>query len=233
MKLKSGFPLVELRGTTSNSQLTYTTINGAISARAKVDPKNPRSPEQQLIRSYISTIGKNWKTLTNAQRTAWDRYANTFMSSSLKKHVSPGQNAYMITNSNRLILGLTLTVNAPVEPPPAALKALGQLAAQDPDALGLEVFHDIPVPAGHVLLVRMTPATASAARDPQVTDYRFVKGATVASTLPLPASGGSVVFRPTRYEIEDGARYGVEVRVVRVADGVPSLSSFGDFIKSV
>ena len=233
MKFKGGFPCMGLAGTTNNSQLTYTTIKGSIYARAKVAPSNPRSVDQQLVRARVSEVTKNWDTLTRAQQKAWELYARQYMLPADRAHTSAGLSGYLIANVNRRLFGLALTTDAPVEAPPAIVGQVEQLGAQNPDALGLALHHPHSVVAGLVVVVRMTGATATTGRKPQPGDLRFVCGATAASVAPLPASGDSVVFSPTRYVVNDGQRYGVEVRVVRTADGVPSEPVFGDFLKSV
>src|SRR5690606_17213270 len=78
MKIETSFPIAQLSGTVSNSQLSFSTVQGEVVARAKVIPANPNSPEQLLSRSYITAATKNWDTLTTAQREAWEAYARTY-----------------------------------------------------------------------------------------------------------------------------------------------------------
>lgn len=233
MRFKSGFPCVGLSGTTNNSQLTYSTIKGDIYARAKVTPTNPRSVDQQLVRARVSEITKNWDNLTRAQQKAWELYARQYLLPSDKTNTGAGLSGYLIANVNRRLCGLALVTDAPVQAPPAIIAQVEQLPAQNPDAVGLVLHHPHSVVAGLVVVARVTGATATTGRKPQPGDMRYVCGATAASTAALPASGGNVVFSPARFVVEDGQRYGVEVRVVRTADGVPSEPAFGDFLKSV
>lgn len=60
-----------------------------------------------------------------------------------------------------------------------------------------------------------------------------MRGVGPDSAAPLPASGSEVVFNPTTYAVGDGQRYGVEVRVVRTADGTMCVPVYGDFLKSI
>ena len=233
MKIETSFPVAGLRGTVSNSQLSYSTVQGEVLARAKVIPANPQTPEQLLVRSYMTAATKNWDTLTKAQREAWDAYARTYFADATAPTTAPGLSVYVRAQVNRQLLGLPLLAAAPTQAPPPPVTSITQVDALNPDTLGLTVTHTLTSVAGLSLVVRQTPATATLARRPQPTDLRYVKGATVASTSALPATGASVQFAPTRYSIEDGQRYGVGARIVRTADGIASLPITGDFIKVV
>lgn len=51
------------------------------------------------------------------------------------------------------------------------------------------------------------------------------------SLAPLPESGGVVTFTGAQFGIEPGQRYGVEMRIVRVADGVHGRAQFADLLR--
>ena len=126
-----------------------------------------------------------------------------------------------------------MVADAPVEGPPVSATGLRQLGGQDPDSLGFELDHGIVVPAGYQVVARMTPAMPTVARTPQLADYRHVCGVSSASSQPLQASGGSYLFGPTRFIVDGSRRYGVEVRIVRTADGIAGEPIYGDFLKEI
>ncbi len=233
MKITPAFPVSAMRGTVSNSQLSFSTVQGEVIARAKVIPANPQTAEQTAVRSFITAATKNWASLSPSQREAWDAYARTFLTGMIPPTTAPGLSAYVRSNVNRQVLGLALISAAPVAPPPAPVRTFSADSGTDPDGLGLTVDHTHTTVSGLVLLVRMTPATATLARRPQATDQRYVRGASADSTVALPTSGTSVLFGPTRYAVQDGQRFGVEARIVRTADGIASQPIYGDFIKVV
>lgn len=76
--------------------------------RSKVIPVNPNTTRQQAVRTIFATLVSAWNdTLTSAQRTAWDLWAqNTTIQG---KNGSPinitGQNAYVRFNTARLQAG--------------------------------------------------------------------------------------------------------------------------------
>ena len=74
---------------------------------------------------------------------------------------------------------------------------------------------------------------ATQACTPRADQCRYVRGLSPDSFLPLAASGSTYTFTPAKYTVEDGRRYGVEVRIVRTADGLQGPPIFGDFIKKV
>jgi hypothetical protein len=212
--------------------------NGRMKARNRPDAEERRSkasPQQELVQSYITEAAKNWQTLSDLQRDAWDMYANAYFTKDEfgRTVTATGLSAYTKANSIRMLLGLPMTTNAPTQAPPSPVMAVSQLSGQNPDTLGISVTHNYASPAGHLLMVSMTPAGLTASDKPNDADYRLVRGASALSALALPASGGSLTFNPTRFLVQDGQRYGVEVRVVRVSDGLCSRARRGDFRKEV
>lgn len=235
MKIKPAGHIEEISGVSST--LVYSTVKktGRVHTRPYKKPTNPRSAEQQIIRTFMANATQNWKNLSPTQREAWLNYAKLFFTKDEdgEKVVPSGLATYMRANSGRQLLGLPLTTAAPVLAPPLPLLEIQQLGAQNPDSVGLTVVHSHTSLANHSIVVRMTPASFSPADAPREGEYRFVRGASVNSTVPLPASGTDVTFAPTRFIVNDGERYGVEARVLRTTDGLMSLPVYGDFFKLI
>jgi hypothetical protein len=231
MKFKAGVPVTEMSGTSKNSQLSYTTVGGSIYGRAKVKPLDARTPEQLRMRAIVGEASRKWPHLTEEQRRAWEFYAKLWLGQDTPQ-TAPGLNGFIIANGNRGALGLPLIVEAPTEEPPSALERIEQVPGQPSDAVRLRLTHNHADTSGLVALARMTPATRTPARKPQPRDLRSICGIGPSSAMPLPPSGGEVTFGPTRFPVNAGQRYALELRIVRVSDGVPSATLLRDFKKT-
>jgi hypothetical protein len=141
-------------------------------------------------------------------------------------------NTYVRANVLRQTLGLAMISDAPTLAPPVPPTEIQQLAAQNPDSLGFELFHGHVAVAGLQVLVRATPAMPTVAHCPRLSDYRYVCGVAAASFQALAATGGQYTFSPTRFIVDADLRYGVEVRIIRTADGMASEPVYGDFVKA-
>lgn len=221
-------------GTYAGADLVFFTMNGRVFARGRTEIANPKTAEQLLIRTFMTLASRNWEALTEVQRAAWHTYAETYFTTDEDGlAVTPsGIATYVRANCIRQMLGLAMTTDAPSSAPPSPITSIAQTAA-DPDHVSFTVTHGITTITGLQVVVRATPAMSSVARKPREGDYRLVCGANDDSAKVLPASGTVLDFAPSRYAVETGKRYGVEVRVVRSADGTMSPPVFGDFIKSV
>ena len=229
-------PVRGIKGKFSNSDVCYFVgKNGLTYARSAGDVDNPKTANQQSVRSFFTTVSKAWSTLTVAQRNAWQDYAELyFRTDDNGAPVLPsGINTFVKANTVRLILGQAIVPAAPVSSPPSPLTAIEQLGAVGVDALGISITHAISPLTGLQVIVKMTPAMATVARAPQETDYRLCKGPNSGSAQTLTASGTDLTFNSTVYSINDGERFGVEARIVRTADGIMSMPVYGDFIKVI
>jgi hypothetical protein len=233
MKMEIAFPALGMKGTVKNSTVVFFKQMDETVARAKVRPANPRSVDQTKVRGYVSLATKAWDDLTQAQRDAWLKYAKVYFSvSDDGTRVRPsGLTTFTRANVIRQILGLSLISDAPLEAPPARPTGLRQSGSPNPDSLGFELDHGITTVAGYRVLVRATPAMVTLGRTPRPADCAYVCGLSPASAAALPASGGTVTFSPTKYIVDPDQRYGLEVRIVRIADGMVSGPVFRDFIK--
>lgn len=67
--------LAEARGSVAGA--TFSRNGNSAYVRAKGIPVNPRSPRQTDNRALLNTISSRWKSLVDAQRTAWNALAKT------------------------------------------------------------------------------------------------------------------------------------------------------------
>lgn len=235
MRIETFSPVRVMAGTHKGSDLVYFERNNRTFARFRSIPFNPQTQDQVLMRAYFSNATKNWDTLTVAQRDAWQAYAELYFRFDEKNNpVTPsGIATYLKANSIRQVLGLPLISAAPVDAPPAPVTEVEQAPLQPANTLGITIGHSLTTLTGLSVIVRMTPAMPTVAREPRFSDYRFVRGVSPSSATPMISDDELYLFTPTKFLVTEGQRYGVEVRVVREADGLMSFPVYGDFIKDV
>ena len=87
-------------------------------ARQYVQPRNPRTPEQQRNRGNFGAVASRWRALTPEQRAAWCvAAANKFtVTHSGRQVVLTGYSYFVSANSRRAELGLPQFDLPPAEP---------------------------------------------------------------------------------------------------------------------
>lgn len=215
MKIDLYQPWRSVSGTYNTTDLVYYPREGELVARAKTRGAVRPSAERDRANALLAAAARRWRELPRGQREAWQAYAARYCHTddAGRRRGVPGQAVYVAANCMRLALGLGARDDAPQEPPPIRPRAVERVAAADPDTLALRIVHDLREPAGHVVVVRVSPANRSA--------YRYVRGLGAASAAPLPPSGGVAEFT----DVQAPARLRVEARIVRLADGMRSLAN--------
>lgn len=154
MKAKFGAVVVDGRGKIGGHVASKNRSGSYF--RTKVTPVNPRSVDQGISRSRLSTYAQAWRGLTEAQRAAWNAAVKDFSKTNIFGDlVSPtGLNLYVKLNVNLAIAG-----GAALTEPPAVsevstvfLDSISFTAAPD----GIELNILAPVPANTAMVVRMT-----------------------------------------------------------------------------
>jgi hypothetical protein len=114
--------------------------------RTKVTPVNPRTSAQQTIRDRLASISQAWKSLTAAQRAAWNAavsdYARTDIFGDLKN--PSGFNLYQRLNNNLAIIGESLIDTPPVPGDVFALTSLSVACSTSPTSITLTFSPAIP-----------------------------------------------------------------------------------------
>lgn len=236
MRVKTYHPVRTLRGTVGNSDIVYAThTDGRILARARSRPRNPNSPDQQKIRAYLTAASKAWATLSDAQRDGWRDYAAEYYPTNNDgEPIEPaGLPTFVRANSIRQILGLAIVSAPPTLAPPPPISAILQNGAEQVNAMVLTLTHPITTVAGFKVLVRATPGMTTQAQTPQSKQLRYVRGVAPSSAYTLLASNAAYEILSTRYPYPEEVRFGVEVRIVRTADGIQSLIAYGEFRKAM
>lgn len=102
----------DIRG--SQGGTTWSRNRYGLYTRNRVSPVQPRTDYQLDIRAKLQTVSATWRTLTQAQRTAWDELARyVILTDSLGQPYSPtGHQLYCSCNINLLLDGQP-TITAP------------------------------------------------------------------------------------------------------------------------
>lgn len=74
MKVRAPLHSVDVRGRFGVA-IVFSIWRGANYARTFTIPTNPRTARQLSIRAFLTTASRAWNALTDAQRTAWDAFA--------------------------------------------------------------------------------------------------------------------------------------------------------------
>ncbi len=184
--------------------------------RSRVTPLNPDTPAQRAVRAVLGSLASRWRTLSDAQMSAWDVFA------AAKGLTQKGMNAYIQVNALN-----TLTGSALVQDPPALaefgiLTATGLTATVDAEAgtlnLSVEGAANDLEPAAYI--VEATPGLSAGRRNAS-SAFRVITG-----QATLAALGGAAGTLGQAYT----ARFGVpavgtrlQVRVSQFKDGQKML----------
>lgn len=108
-------PLIS-RGSGSVAGLTFSRNRSGNYIRARTNPVNPNTPQQQIVRSAVADLSNLWiNTLTQADRDKWEDYAaNVPVTNPLGATIFlTGINQYVRSNVPRLQAGLARVDIAP------------------------------------------------------------------------------------------------------------------------
>lgn len=171
MKLKwSGFGAVDGRGKI-NGHVASKNRSGAY-ARTKVTPVNPQTAFQLAARSLLTSLSQGWRSLTEAQRAAWNGAVSSFARTDVFGDLRnpTGKNLYTALNTNLTNVGAS-TITDPPLPQGAGTVTAGALVMTNGGAKTIAHTGDT---VGHQILVWATPAV-SAGRSFLKNEYRLIK----------------------------------------------------------
>ena len=113
MKALPSIAFSGFRGTAS--EVTARQVRGRTVLSGRAQHPHVKTPGQSLRRASFSFISKQYHTLTDSQRKAWDTLAAEHREKSLTGDGTPltGHNLFVCLNTNRSVLGVPLTKDAP------------------------------------------------------------------------------------------------------------------------
>lgn len=205
-KVKFSALVSDMRGKLNGS--VFSKNRGGSYLRNKVTPINPATSAQGQARSVLTEFSQAWRSLTEAQRTAWNNavanFARTDIFGDLKN--PSGINLFTRLNANIRNGGSAVSISSP--PVPAAVPAitLGAMVNSAAGALSI-VFADSPVPAGHALVIEATPQVSAG--------VSFVKSE-FRKLKVVAAAGASPAVLTADYLARFGARVAGQKIFVRV-----------------
>ena len=113
MKALPSIAFSGFRGTAS--EVTARQVRGRTVLSGRAQHPHVKTPGQSFRRASFSFISKQYRTLSDSQRKAWDTLAAAHREKSLTGDGTPltGHNLFVCLNSNRALLGVPLTRDAP------------------------------------------------------------------------------------------------------------------------
>lgn len=147
--------LADMRGKVAGTVFTKNRA-GAI-ARTKVTPVNPNTAVQQAVRSVLTFLSQNWRSLTAAQRTAWNNAVRNFPRNNVfgDSKLLSGHQLYIGLNGQLDAAGASLITSPPVPTGADTVTSLA-LAITVGTTTMTAAFAPTPVPAGHALIIEAT-----------------------------------------------------------------------------
>lgn len=211
MKVRAPLHSIDVRGRFGVA-IVFSIWRGANYARTFTVPTNPRTARQMIIRALLTTASRAWNALTDAQRTAWDAFAQ------LQSRTDVFGEAIKATGINEYVALSVISADVgqvPVSDPPIT-DAPAVLAGADvaPTIVPGELAIDWSGADGDFVDVWITPLLP-AGRKPSENLY---------SHAIYPAIGAPPA---TIDGLVSGGKYGLKVRAVR------NNGQLGPFLKFI
>lgn len=210
-------PLIS-RGSGSVGGLTFSRNRSGNYIRARTNPVNPNTPQQQAVRSAVADLSNLWiNTLTQADRDKWEDYAaNVPVTNPLGASIFlTGINQYVRSNVPRIQAGLARLDVAPSIFDIGSFTAVGTVAAASGNqvAVSFTDTDDWATATGGAMLVwiaRPVSETINFFKGP----YRFAGSILGDDTTP-PTSPAVIT---SDFAFEAGQKIFTRIRVTQ-ADG--------------
>lgn len=192
--------------------------------RARIAPTQPRTPNQQFVRSTLATLAAAWRGLTADQIAGWNALASTITKKdTLGNSYKPtGEQLFVGNNAALTNTGESTITNPPTSAPsfPGPVSLSATATAGTPSFAvdsGLTA-----APTGYVFVVRATPQLSAGISFISQSRYRTVGAfpdtafASINALASYNALFGALVA---------GATIGVELRLLHVASGFQSTAA--------
>jgi len=195
----------------------YLTLMGMQCLRLHVQPAQPRTADQMLVRGYLTAAAQAFGSLTANERAAWEVYANLCKKTHLGyEYTYYAINAYIQVNVYRQIDGEAITDVAPTAIAGFSASVIATLTyVTATTTFGLVITHN-GVAATGFWAVYQTPTLASAQRAARPSDFRLIDSVAIGSIIPVAASPTSAEIITPKYVPVDGDW--MAVRVVPLTD---------------
>lgn len=202
MKALPSIAFSGFRGTASEVTARQTGGRTVLSGRAQ--HSHVKTPKQSLRRANFAYISRLYRTLTEEQRRAWNILASAHREAALIGDGAPltGHNLFVCLNTNRSVLGIPVTKDAPDN-----IHGSHYLA-----------FDDIWITPGRLLI--------SGLRDPEYPDSRLV----VKMAETIHGNEYRPRTRITDNDLVDNERNSVSDLDIELTSGSPVVSAAGTLV---
>lgn len=216
-KLKFTAIVSDMRGKLAGS--VFSKNRSGAYMRTKVTPVNPQSAGQSVIRSRLTGLTQNWRSLTADQRSQWSDAAPNFPRTNQfgDQVILTGQQLYIGLNANLINVGTT-AITTPPSPGTTYSITSATLAMAKGAGTATVAFGPSPVPAGNAVIVEATPAM-SPGKTFAKNLFRQISIVAAAGTTPIniaaayttkfggiPAAGQKVFVRLTPVNTVSGQK---------------------------
>lgn len=154
-KVQFGFGVSDVRNAIGGS--VFSKNRGGNYIRKKVSPVNPKSTSQVASRALFAVYSQKWRTLTAAQRLAWNSavagYAKTDIFGALRNPT--GQQLYIQVNCNLIVSG-GAEITTPAAPKGVSVVTLTSMTYTS-GTPALTAIYSANVPTGSHVIVFATP----------------------------------------------------------------------------
>ena len=185
-KIKFGMMMTDARNKLGGQ--VFSKNRGGAYIRTKVTPVNPSSVAQALVRGIFTFFSQAWRSLTAAERTAWNAATSNFTTTDIFADVRTpsGLNLYKKLNQNLILVGAGAITTPPL-PQTIENVPLDSITADfSAQSLSLAAAGG-PVPANHTLVIEATPALSAGVSFVE-SEFRVIGYRAAAVTYPIVAS---------------------------------------------
>jgi hypothetical protein len=193
-----------------SGQVTYP-VGGANYARAFVQPTNPESTLQVLIRAFMTQTAQGFSALSEAQADAWRAAAVGLerKNAAGQYYELSGANLYALINLYRLMDGQALLAAPPALTAPGAIVGITSVKS---DTVDLEVtFTHTLTTTDDKVMVRVTQPLTGGARNARTNEYRCITADFTTSIVPATISPMAVSLPMANFSVLPTEYVGVEV----------------------
>lgn len=187
--------------------------------RTRATPVNPNTPAQSGIRAILSGCSSNWASLTPTEKTSWNVWAalHPRTDSLGQVYTMTGAQAFNAVNCLLVMIGAAAVTMPPADPvidPPALVSITPTLASPTAwDNISID-FTPSPVPAGHNLLLYLSPPKSGGSSF--CGDLRYLTKALAAATTTVDVAAE---YTGKFGVAAEGQNIFARARLIRLADG--------------
>ncbi len=203
-KVKYGEMIADMRGKINGTVHSKNTYGQYM--RNKVTPVNPSTPSQAAVRSNFGSISQAWRSMTNAQRFAWEQSSANFSTTNIFGDSFKYTGFNLHSKINRWLYTIGEAYNATPPVPTAVTNSAISALVSDISDSTVEATFSPAIPVGTKVAVYAT-APVSAGKSFVKSEYRKIATLqngnaspfnlfTVYTTLfgPLTGKAGMKVF---------------------------------------